>query len=165
MLYAAPGASRPKRLQGVFVDDREVKDVVNFLIEQKRELGAEDLDEDFGSREGDAEEGVSETEDSDVDFSSMGDDPSDQDELYTEAKQLVIESGRAATTYLQRRLSIGYGRAAKLLDILEEEGVVGPAEGRNKGRVVLVGKAAGEAGDAEYDDPMRDQAARDKWQV
>ena len=165
MLYAAPGASRPKRLQGVFVDDREVKDVVNFLIEQKQELDAEDLDEDFGSREGGDEDGEVDTDSDDVDFSSMGESPSDQDELYDEAKRLVIESGRAATTYLQRRLSVGYGRAAKLLDILEEEGIVGPAEGRNKGRVVLVGKAAGDAGDAEYDDPMRDQAARDKWQV
>jgi S-DNA-T family DNA segregation ATPase FtsK/SpoIIIE len=164
MLYAAPGASRPKRLQGVFVDDREVKDVVRFLIEQKEELGAEEIGGDFDGDDDEETESASGFSD-DVDFSNLEEDPSEQDELYDEAKKVVIESGRAATTYLQRRLSVGYGRAAKLLDMLEEHGVVGPAEGRNKGRVVLVGKAAGEAGDAEYDDPMRDQAARDKWQT
>lgn len=163
MLYAPPGASRPKRLQGVFVDDREVKAVVRFLIEQKEELGAEDLDEVFGDE--DNSTGSESDFSDDVDFANPDDDPSEQDELYDEAKKVVIESGRAATTYLQRRLSVGYGRAAKLLDMLEEQGIVGPAEGRNKGRVVLVGKSAGDAGDAEYEDPIRDQAARDKWQV
>jgi len=163
MLYAAPGASRPKRLQGVLVDDREVKDVARFLIEQQREIGENLPDDDFG--EG-GEEGTQRALfGDDVDFSSMNNGPSEQDELYDEAKRLVIESGRAATTYLQRRLSVGYGRAAKLLDLLEEEGVVGPAEGSNKGRIVLVGRGAGNAGDTGYDDPMRDQAARDKWQV
>jgi len=77
----------------------------------------------------------------------------------------VIESGRAATTFLQRRLSIGYGRAAKLLDMLEENGVVGPPEGANKGRPVLVGSSSGSADHPEYDDPISDQAERDKWQV
>ncbi len=164
MLYAGAGASRPKRLQGVFVDDREVRDVVRFLIEQKEEQGAEEIGEDFGG-DGDEASPSGAGFSDDVDFANLNESPSEQDELYTEAKRLVIESGRAATTYLQRRLSVGYGRAAKLLDMLEEQGVVGPAEGNNKGRVVLVGRSAGDAGDAEYDDPMRDQAARDKWQV
>lgn len=163
MLYGAPGAARPKRLQGVYVDDREVKDVVRFLVDQKKERGADELGEDYDDRESDATSAPGFS--GGVDFSSIEEGPSDQDELYDEAKRLVIESGRAATTFLQRRLSIGYGRAAKLLDLLEEQGIVGQAEGRNKGRVVLVGPGVSETGDREFDDPTREQAERDKWQI
>ncbi|NTW14820.1 MAG: hypothetical protein HGA38_00445 [Candidatus Moranbacteria bacterium] len=161
MLYAAPESSQPRRIQGVYVDDREVKDLVRFFVDQKKELGEENLDEDFGPRGGEE----STVSGNDFDFSSGPDDPSEQDEKYEEAKRIVIESGRAATTFLQRRLSIGYGRAAKLLDLLEEQGVVGPPEGNNKGRPVLIGKFAGQADVPEYEDPMDDQAARDKWQM
>jgi S-DNA-T family DNA segregation ATPase FtsK/SpoIIIE len=141
----------------------EVKKVVHFLEKEKRERGEEGIDEDFGGRSG------GETSDQKVsgavDFSDSEQDPSQEDERYEEAKQVVIESGRAATTYLQRRMSIGYGRAAKLLDLLEEQGVVGIPDGPNKGRRVLIGPKAGDDGDAEYDDPLADQASRDKWQV
>lgn len=160
MLYSPSGSSRPKRIQGVFVDDAEVKGVVDFLKAEMEEHGGEDLGGDYDGPSAADEEHVSD------DFSSFMDgEASDRDERYEEAKRVVIETGRAATTFLQRKLSIGYGRAAKILDELEEDGIIGPAEGANRGRVVLVGKAAGEAGEAEYDDPMRDQAARDKWQV
>jgi len=164
MLYAPPSASQPKRIQGVLVDDQEAKDIVRFFISQKKELGEENLDDDF---DGDnVESGAAPlSSGGDVDFSTSSDDPSEQDDKYDEAKQLVIESGRAATTFLQRRLSIGYGRAAKLLDLLEENGVVGPPEGANKGRPVLVGKFAGQSDVTGYDDPISDQSTRDKWQM
>ncbi|NTW30062.1 MAG: DNA translocase FtsK [Candidatus Moranbacteria bacterium] len=164
MLYAPPESSQPKRIQGVYVDDREVKDIVRFFIDQKKELGEENLDEDFDDGEEDGGASLASSV-GDVDFTASSDDPNDQDEKYAEARQLVIESGRAATTFLQRRLSVGYGRAAKLLDLLEENGVVGPPEGANKGRPVLVGKFAGQSDVPEYDDPMSDQANRDKWQI
>lgn len=164
MLYSPPGAAQPQRIQGSFVTEDEVKKVVHFLEREKRERGEEGIDEDFGGRRSD--DGGSGPESSgDVDFSGSEDDPSQIDDRYDEAKQVVIESGRAATTYLQRRMSIGYGRAAKLLDLLEEHGIVGMPDGPNKGRRVLVGPKAGEEGDAEYDDPLADQASRDKWQV
>ncbi|MEI6650170.1 MAG: DNA translocase FtsK 4TM domain-containing protein [Candidatus Moraniibacteriota bacterium] len=165
MLYAAPGASQPKRIQGVFVDDREVKDIVKFLIDEQLRHGEQEIGEDFGGHETAADAGPGSFPSGD-DFSASSDDGmSEHDERYEEAKQVVVETGRAATTFLQRKLSIGYGRAAKLLDMLEEQGVIGPAEGRNRGRVVLVGKHAGETGEAAYDDPMADQSSRDKWQV
>jgi S-DNA-T family DNA segregation ATPase FtsK/SpoIIIE len=164
MLYAPPESSQPKRIQGVYVDDREVKDVVKFFIDQKKDLGEENLDEDFDG--GEREDGVGDPFSSgDVDFSASTDDPNDLDDKYGEARQLVIESGRAATTFLQRRLSVGYGRAAKLLDLLEENGVVGPPEGANKGRPVLVGKFAGRDDMSEYEDSISDQSTRDKWQM
>lgn len=163
MLYSAPGSSQPKRIQGVFVDDREVKEIVRFFVDQKKDLGEENLDDDFGG--GEEESSGHSVPTGDVDFSASSDSPSDLDDKYDEAKRLVIESGRAATTFLQRRLSIGYGRAAKLLDILEENGVVGPPEGANKGRPVLIGKFAGQSDVPEYDDPLSDQSERDKWQM
>jgi S-DNA-T family DNA segregation ATPase FtsK/SpoIIIE len=141
-----------------------VKDVVKFFIDQKKDLGEENLDEDFDG--GEREDGVGDPFSSgDVDFSASTDDPNDLDDKYGEARQLVIESGRAATTFLQRRLSVGYGRAAKLLDLLEENGVVGPPEGANKGRPVLVGKFAGRDDMSEYEDSISDQSTRDKWQM
>ncbi|HWQ59864.1 MAG TPA: DNA translocase FtsK 4TM domain-containing protein [Candidatus Fimivivens sp.] len=164
MLYAPPESSQPKRIQGVYVDDREVKDIVKFFIDQKKDLGEENLDDDFGGGEQEKLPGFVAPA-GDVDFSASSDDPNDLDDKYDEAKQLVIESGRAATTFLQRRLSVGYGRAAKLLDLLEENGIVGPPEGNNKGRPVLVGKFAGQSDAPEYDDPLSDQVERDKWQV
>ncbi len=163
MLYSPPGAAQPQRIQGSFVTEDEVKKVVHFLEKEKRERGEEEIGEDFGGSRsgGDETSGHSDN----IDFSGSENDPSQVDDRYEEAKQVVIESGRAATTYLQRRMSIGYGRAAKLLDLLEEQGVVGIPDGPNKGRRVLVGPKAGEEGDAEYDDPIADQASRDKWQV
>ena len=64
-------------------------------------------------------------------------DPEESDEFYDEAKKVVIEAGKGSASVLQRRLRIGYARAARLLDILEEEGIIGPADGA-KPRDVLV---------------------------
>ena len=66
-----------------------------------------------------------------------GDDEDVDDEMYEQAKKLVIESGKASTSFLQRRLRLGYARAARMIDILEERGVVGPGDGA-KPRDVLV---------------------------
>ena len=70
-------------------------------------------------------------------FESTLDDASEEDdELYEEARQCVIEAGKASTSYLQRKLKLGYARAARLMDILEERGVIGPGDGA-KPREVL----------------------------
>ena len=61
-----------------------------------------------------------------------------EDELFDEAKQAVLEAGKASTSYLQRKLRIGYSRAARLIDILEEQGVIGPADGARP-REILAG--------------------------
>lgn len=161
MLYSPPGVGQPSRVQGVYISEREVRDVVNFLHAQGLELGKEDIPEDFS--------GADEKEKDDVALAMSGDDFSHaiggDDPEYEAAKAVVIETGRAATTFLQRKLSIGYGKAAKFLDRMEEDGIVTMAEGANKGRKVLVGPKAGSSSGAEYDDPMADQAARDKWQM
>jgi S-DNA-T family DNA segregation ATPase FtsK/SpoIIIE len=68
---------------------------------------------------------------------SSGDDA--EDDLYEDAKQVVMDAGKASTSLLQRRLRIGYSRAARLVDLLEDNGVVGPENG-SKGREILIGK-------------------------
>lgn len=68
-------------------------------------------------------------------------DDEEEDELYGEAKKTVIEAGKASTSYLQRKLGVGYARAAKLIDMLEERGVVGPADGAKPRDVVGAGNA------------------------
>lgn len=134
MLFAPVGASKPMRVQGAFVSDSEVEDIVTFV---KTHNSAAKYNADFissmeasaknlGAKKGDA----------------MGDDsgevaPSNGDSKFEEAVKLAIESGKISTSLLQRRLGVGYGRAAKLIDLMEEKGYVGQANG-TKPREVLI---------------------------
>jgi len=117
MLYSPVEVSQPFRVQGAFVSPAEVKRVVDFL---KRQGEPAYLDEVV---KGDEEEEEGE------EF--------EHDELYQEAKELVMRTGKASTSLLQRRLSIGYNRAGRIMDELEKEGVVGPQRG-SKAREVLI---------------------------
>jgi len=127
LLYLSSDAPLPIRLQSAFVSEDEVKNVVSYLKQQDAAatLDSISLDEKSGGR-GDA-------------FSQFinEDESEDDDELYEEAKQVVIESKKASTSFLQRRLRIGYSRAARLIDIMEERGVIGPQDGA-KPRQILV---------------------------
>jgi S-DNA-T family DNA segregation ATPase FtsK/SpoIIIE len=120
MLYISPQISKPKRIQGAFVNDQEIERVAGFLKskgqpEYREEVTAKVIDRTLvGS------------------FEDMGDDA-----LVGQAKELVIKSGKASASLLQRRLRVGYARAARLLDILEEQGVIGPGDGA-KPREILV---------------------------
>lgn len=120
MLFLAGDVSRPRRIQGAFVAEQEVKRVVDFLRE---ETEAPEYDEEIL-------ETKMEESDTDEDLEN-GDDP-----LYDEAKDLVMQAGKASASYLQRRLRVGYARAARLLDIMESRGLIGPADGA-KPREVL----------------------------
>ena len=124
MLFQSAEFGRPKRIQGTFITSAEIKRVADFL----RENAAPQYDETIpvfkpvhAAGQGLVDEDVS-------------------DELLEEAKQVVIAAGKASASLLQRRLRIGYARAARLLDILEAEGVVGPADGA-KPRDVLISAA------------------------
>lgn len=129
MLYLAGDTAKPRRIQGAFVSEVEVKRVVSYFIKQYEDFDMADLK--FGNGE--------------IEQTSMFDEnldpenPEEDDELYEEARDLVIEAGKASSSYLQRRLRVGYARAARLLDILEERDVVGPADGA-KPREVFIKK-------------------------
>ena len=123
MLFVTAELSKPKRIQGAYVDDREIKKIVRHIKDQSGE--AEYDEEVTGKQKVGGIGGAS--------FS--GDE--DSDELYQEAKEIVVNSDKASTSFLQRRLRIGYARAARLIDLLEESGIVGPANGA-KAREILI---------------------------
>ncbi len=117
MLYLAGDISKPKRIQGSFVSEKEIKNVVGFWKEQ----GEPQYDEKVLTIP--------------TKSTVFGEIP--DDELFSEAAEVVFQSGKASASLLQRRLRIGYARAARLLDLLEERGVVGPADGA-KPREILI---------------------------
>ena len=137
MLFLPGNVTKPFRIQGAFVGEKEIKRVVDYLEDEYSSLEEPDLKSlpgDGGDLnlnfEKDKPEGRSI-------FRDLKEDGEDEDELYEEAREHVIKAKKASSSYLQRRLKIGYARAARLLDILEERGVVGPQDG-SKPRDVLV---------------------------
>jgi len=117
MLFLPVGASKPIRVQGAFLSDQEVEEVVDFVISQQKAQYHEDMIPDES-------QAVSEKV---------------EDDLYESAVQLVIEMETASVSMLQRRFRIGYSRAARLIDEMEARGIVGPYEG-SKPRTVLVSR-------------------------
>lgn len=120
MLFFPVGASKPLRVQGAFVSDEEVENIVSHCIEQQKAQYQEEMIPE-------------ENEGNDLDASSY------EDELYQDAVDLVINQGTASVSMLQRRFRVGYTRAARLIDSMEANGVVGPYEG-SKPREVLISK-------------------------
>ncbi len=116
MLYLAGDMSKPLRLQSAFISEREVKEVVKWLATH---YGDELLDEIA----------MGETDMSGTPIWDDSETVDADDPLYEEARELVMESGKASASYLQRRLKVGYARAARLLDMLEERKVIGPGAG------------------------------------
>ncbi len=121
MLYLQPGTSRLKRVHGAFISEREIENIVNFLKDQ----GTANYDESVLKI---AEEP-----------SQIAEDDVEQDKLYDQAVAMVCEAGQASISMVQRRLRIGYNRSARMIETMEREGVVGPADG-SKPREVLVRK-------------------------
>jgi len=115
MLYFPIGAAKPRRLRGAFVSDKEVSSLVRFWRE-RRDINGDTVAQTFAALE-----------------PPLG---SEEDSMLEEARRLAIESNRISTSFLQRRLRIGYPRAARIMDMLEEEGIISPAE-QGKPREVL----------------------------
>ncbi len=157
MLYIASDSSGLKRMQGVFVSEDEVKKVVGFIKKQKIERGEEEIGEKINSASSEESFLESGALPEKIDFDSYA--SSDEDPLYEEAKKTVIEAKKASASLLQRRLRVGYARAARILDILEKKGIIGPGEGAKPREVFYA------PGDVEYSDPLKDQIQRDKWQI
>lgn len=135
MLYLSSDSPKPVRLQSAYVSEEEIKKVVEYLKKQDaHELDTINLDE------------TSENSNDSVFNSMIGDDA--DDDLYEDAKQAVIEAGKASTSYIQRKLRVGYSRAARLMDLLEENGVIGAADG-SKAREILSTGSTTERDDAD----------------
>jgi DNA segregation ATPase FtsK/SpoIIIE, S-DNA-T family len=127
MLYSS-GESQPERLQSAFISESEVKKVVKYLTDTYRDEVSEDI----------ALSANPAPEDGGIFSSTLGadEDDNEDDELYEEARACVVEAGKASTSYLQRRLKLGYARAARLMDNLEERGVIGPGDGAKPREVI-----------------------------
>ncbi len=124
MLLSTADLSKPKRIQGVYVSDNEILSIVNYI---KDKYGSPEYLEGIVDRQ--KVSGIA----------GVGLDGSmeDEDELFSQAKEIIVSSGKASTSFLQRRLRIGYSRAASILDMLEESGIIGPPNG-SKPREILI---------------------------
>ncbi len=141
MLYFPLGSGKPMRVQGTFVTDQEREDVINFV---KRAGDAEYSQEILSEIERNAEgkdKGAKTVSDTENTASELDDDA---DELLDDAVMVVLESGQASVSMLQRRLKLGYSRAARIVDQMEERGIVGPFEG-SKPRPLLITREEWEA--------------------
>mgnify|MGYP005787418351 FL=1 len=135
MLYFPLGSGKPQRVQGCLISDEEVAAVVGFI---KQNSGGAEYDQEIMH---DIEKHAAEKEKGSkgVGGSEPDDVGDDYDELLPAAIEVVVETGMASVSMLQRRLKLGYSRAARLVDQMEEKGVVGPFEG-SKPRQVLISK-------------------------
>ncbi len=125
MLYLSYADPKPQRIQSLYISEEEIAERIKPL----REEGKKSLEQTLDLASDNSNDSV---------FNLMvgGGEPED-DELYEETKAAVIEAGKASTSYIQRKLRIGYSRAARLMDLLEEGGVIGPVDG-SKARDVLI---------------------------
>jgi len=141
MLYLSAELIKPKRIQGSYVPEKEVKKVVRWIKSKAEEV----LDEkqDLTIEENHLEQRLEEHLQKALNLSETGMEDSllEEDTLYIEAQRVVIQNRRASASLLQRKLKVGYARAARLIDMLEERGVVGPSRGA-KAREVYVQEAS-----------------------
>ena len=124
MLYKSPGAAEMLRIQSPYVSDEELEAVVDFVTGQ--------ADQKFNL-------GVFESDSSDVSIPGMPKDADSRDEvLITQAIEIIVQDRKASTSYIQRRLRIGYNRAATIIEELEKRGIVGPMVGTSARREILI---------------------------
>ncbi len=147
LLFLSAEFSIPRRMQGVFISEKEIKRIVNYVIKEAEETGisvSQALIKSYKEkvekkrkgaiRDGKKEEFyVDSDSEEDLEFKNE-----EEEELYNKIKETVIKEKRVATSYIQRRFGIGYGKAARMIDHLEEEGIVS-SPGKSGRRMVLVG--------------------------
>jgi len=146
MLFTNASMSKPKRIQGPLVTEKEIKKIVNEI---RRQAG-----------EPEYLEGVTDKQRLSDSFAmgmSGGGEDGDEDDKLEEAREVIISTRKASTTMLQRHLGLGYARAAKLMDILEKQGLIGPANG-SKPREVLISAEQYAAGMTMVSIPIHNQA-------
>ncbi|MDP3962440.1 MAG: DNA translocase FtsK 4TM domain-containing protein [bacterium] len=133
MLYQGGEMSKPQRLQSAYISESEVKKVAKYLADTYKDeiMGEINLTP--------PEAGKDSIFEADLEEEDIG----EEDDMYEQARETVIESGKASTSYLQRKLGVGYSRAARLMDMLEQKGVIGPANG-SKARDVFGSQTDGD---------------------
>ena len=125
LLFLSAELSKPKRIQGAFISEEEIKSVASFIRENNKVIVEETEEIDFVANGSGAPTGGAAAA---PDFSEFGGDD-DGDDMLDEAIAVVAEAKKASASLLQRRLKVGYARAARLLDLMESQGLIGPGEG------------------------------------
>ncbi|MFH1657130.1 MAG: DNA translocase FtsK [bacterium] len=139
MLFLSGKTGKPKRIQGTYVSEKEIKKVVDFIVRSGDDKTGKP---GFEIEEDEMAKSINEKLDQlDDNFGGEGGD----DPLYQRAKEIVIEAQKASASLLQRRLRVGYARAARLIDLLEEQGVVGPGEGAKPREIFVQNEEPGES--------------------
>lgn len=141
MLFSPVGSSKPIRVQGSFVSEKEIEDIIDFIKNQSTEAAySDDIIKEIeknaavcGQKKGKGAAAAAASADTSME------DGEDVDPMLDSAIELAVESGKISTSLIQRRLSLGYGRAAKLIDVMEKRGIVSPPEGQ-KPRTVLISR-------------------------
>ncbi len=126
LLFVSAEFSKPKRIQGAFISEEEIRSVADFIREKNNDL----------NKEGEVEFDEAKTESKDV-FDEFSGDEEEDDLMYGDAVKVVQEAQKASASLLQRRLKVGYARAARLLDIMEAKGIIGPGDGAKPRDVYL----------------------------
>jgi S-DNA-T family DNA segregation ATPase FtsK/SpoIIIE len=151
MLFLSGEMSKPQRIQCAFISESEVKKVVQHLIDTHQDqLNADEINLTDSAI-------VGKNSIFEASFDEAGStDEADDDDLYEEARQVVLEAGKASTSYIQRKLRVGYARAARLVDILEKRGVIGPADGSKPRSVIGGNESETGASHADTDDEHKE---------
>ncbi len=153
-LFLSSHSPKPARIQGIFVSEVEVKRVVEFI--KKQQEAREEKNEDDEEEKKDITEN---TQKEILEF--QGTEPGKDDELIEQAKREIIRAKKASATLLQTRLSIGYSRASRIINVLEDQGFVGPSNGSKPREIYGLNSES----NVEYQDDINDQVRRDKWQI
>lgn len=127
MLYNPIGASKPIRVQGCFIDDDEIEALCDYIKKQGESEYDENIQKEIDEKAVKDKKSPFEGEE----------DEENYDPLFEKAAEVVIESGTASTSFLQRKLSVGYARGAKIIDQLQDYGVIGPSEGSKPRKVLM----------------------------
>ncbi len=127
MLFISSELSKPKRIQGAYVSEEEIKKVAEFIRENNSGIKSEEVTFENGKNENNGDGDVFDG------YNNFDED----DELYDEAVEVVRAAGKASASLLQRRLKVGYARAARLLDIMEAKGIIGPGDGAKPREIYL----------------------------
>jgi DNA segregation ATPase FtsK/SpoIIIE, S-DNA-T family len=141
MLYLSGEMSQPQRIQSAYITEPETKAVVKYLYENYEPEVPNDIDISPSGQPTAGSNAIFEA--------TIGDDKEEMDDdLYEEAKQTVIQAGKASTSFLQRKLGVGYARAARLIDMLEGQGIIGPGSGA-KPREIIGGNNSSSSSEEE----------------
>jgi S-DNA-T family DNA segregation ATPase FtsK/SpoIIIE len=132
MLYSPIGANKPKRVQGCFISDEEVEELCDSIKKQGESQYSDEIEQEIQNKMP-QEKGASSP------FMDDGESGENLDPLFEKAVEVVLDNQRASTSFLQRKLSVGYSRGSKIMDELEDKGIIGPQDGA-KPREIRINK-------------------------